>query len=316
MIIQNEEKSLKEVKVSIGLPIYNSEKFIRNKLDSLLEQTFIDFEIIISDNASTDLTSKICEEYAKKDKRICYFQQNKNMGAWWNYDFVLQKAKYEYFLWSAHDDIMLPQFLEENVKILESDRKIACSISEIRLFGKTTDDLEIKPNDSMVKKKIKKIIKEFGYLNTFPASGPYEKRVKEYIKNLRHNQIFYGVFRTNQIRQSFVTDSFLWKEGCIMLNILKFGELFVVDKVLMNVYDGGMSRRGMLGVTKQMHYGFVTTLFPMYPFTKWCRKNLGFGIIIKNLGFFIKVNCIGEISLFVDLLRRLGNIIENEKQME
>lgn len=72
----------------------------------------------------------------------------------------------------------------------------------------------------------------------------------------------------------------------------------------------------MLGVTKQMHHGLVTTLFPMYPFTKWCGKNLGFGIIIKNSSFFIKVNCIGEISLFVDLLRRLGNITRNEKQTE
>lgn len=297
----------KKIKISIGIPVYNSEKFIREKLDSLFEQTFTDFEIIISDNASTDLTSKICEEYAKKDKRICYFQQNKNMGAWWNYDFVLQKAKYEYFLWSAVDDIMLPQFLEETVKVLESDKKIACSISKIRLFGKTTDDLEIKPNDSMLKKKIKKIKKEFGYLDTFPASGPYEKRIKEYIKNLRHNQIFYGIFRTNQIRQAYVTDSFLWKEGCVMLNILKFGELFVVEKILMNVYDGGMSRRGMLGVAKQMHHGLGTTLFPMYPFTKWCKKNLGFGIIIKNLGFFIKINCIGEVSIIVDLMRKIKN---------
>jgi glycosyltransferase involved in cell wall biosynthesis len=307
MIIQNEEKSLKEVKVSIGLPLYNSEKFIHKKLDSLLEQTFTDFEIIISDNASTDLTSKICEEYAKKDKRICYFQQNKNMGAWWNYNFVLQKAKYEYFLWSSADDIMLPQFLEETVKILESDKKIACSISKIRLFGEATDVLEIKPNDSMIKKKIKKIKKEFGYLNTFPASGPYEKRVKQYIKNMLHNQIFYGVFRTNQIRQAYITDSFLLNEGCIMLNILKFGELFVVDKVLMNVYDGGMSRRGMLEVTKQMHHGLVTSLFPIYPFTKWCGKNLEFGIIVKNLGFFIKLNCYGGISLVIDLMRKIKN---------
>ena len=307
MIIQNKEKSPKEVKVSIGLPIYNSEKFIHKKLDSLLGQTFTDFEIIISDNASTDLTSKICEEYAKKDKRLHYFQQNENIGVWRNYDFVLQKAKYEYFLWSAVDDIMLPQFLEETIKILESDEKIACCISKIRLFGKTTDELEIKSNDSMLKKKIKKIKKEFGYLNTFPASGSYEKRVKEYIKNLRHNQIFYGVFRTNQIKQAYVTDSFLWKEGCIMLNILKFGELFVVDKVLMNVYDGGMSRRGMLGVTKQMHCGLVTTLFPMYQFTKWCWKKLGFATIIKNLGFFIKINCIGEISIIVDLMRKIKN---------
>lgn len=302
--MQNSDKT----KISIGVPVYNSEKFIRKKLDSLLEQTFTDFEVIISDNASTDLTSKICEEYSKKDRRVRYFRQNKNMGAWWNYDFVLQKAKYEYFLWSAVDDIILPQFLEETVKILESDKKIACVISKMKLFGETIDDLEVKPDDSKLKKKIKKMKKDFGHLDTYPASGSYEIRVKEYIKNLRHNQIFYGIFRTNQIRQAYVTDSFLWKEGCIMLNILKFGEFFVVDKILMNVYDGGMSRRGMLGVAKQMHHGLLTTLFPMYPFTKWCRKNLGTKIIIKNLGFFIKIHCIGEISIIVDLMRKIKNL--------
>ncbi|EGP92875.1 glycosyltransferase family 2 protein [Nitrosarchaeum koreense] len=296
------------VKLSIGIPVYNGEKFLHKKLDSLLEQTFTNFEIIISDNASTDLTAKICEEYAKKDKRICYFRQNKNMGAWWNFGFVLEKAKYEYFLWSAVDDILLPQFLEENVKKLESDKKIACSVSKMRLYGKTTNELEIRSNDSIFKNKIKKFKKTFGHLDTFPATGSYEKRVKEYIKNLRHNQIFYGVFRTDQIRQAYVKDSFLWNEGCIMLNILKFGELFVVDKVLMNVYDEGMSRKGMFGVAKQMHHGLITTILPMYPFTKWCGKNLGSVFIMKNLGFFIKINCIGEISIIVDLMRKIKSI--------
>ena len=83
--------------ISIGMPVYNGEKFLRNKIESLLNQTFQDFELIISDNGSTDLTYKICNEYTKKDKRIIYFQQKKNIGGWNNFLFVLEKAKNEYF---------------------------------------------------------------------------------------------------------------------------------------------------------------------------------------------------------------------------
>jgi len=68
-------------KVTIGLPVYNGEKFIRKNLDSLLSQSYPYFELIISDNASTDSTSSICKEYEKKDKRIRYIRQKKNMGA-------------------------------------------------------------------------------------------------------------------------------------------------------------------------------------------------------------------------------------------
>ncbi len=74
--------------ISIGLPVYNGEKFLNRKLDTLLSQTYSDFEIIISDNGSTDLTSKICNDYLKKDKRIKYFRQKENLGVIANYNFV------------------------------------------------------------------------------------------------------------------------------------------------------------------------------------------------------------------------------------
>src|SRR5438132_4412320 len=109
-------------KISIGLFVYNGEKFLRKRLDSLLCQTFTNFELIISDNASTDSTSAIYEEYAKKDKRIRYVRQEKNMGAMWNFIFVLQEAKCDYFAWAAVDDLMSPDFLEKNINILESNK--------------------------------------------------------------------------------------------------------------------------------------------------------------------------------------------------
>lgn len=91
-------------KVSIGMPVYNGEKFIRKALDSLLTQTFTDFELIISDNASTDATAEICKEYAAKDARIRYVHHSINRGSVWNFNFVLKEACEEFFMWAAADD--------------------------------------------------------------------------------------------------------------------------------------------------------------------------------------------------------------------
>ncbi len=97
--------------VSIGLPVYNGEKYIRQALDSLLAQDFTDFELIISDNASTDNTGKICSEYANKYSQISYHCNPKKMGSNWNFNNAFSLTSGKYFLWAAHDDIWDPTFL-------------------------------------------------------------------------------------------------------------------------------------------------------------------------------------------------------------
>lgn len=98
-------------KVSIGMPVYNGEKYIREALDSLLAQTLTNFELIISDNASTDTTAEICKEYAKKDSRIRYVRQIENLGPSANFEFVLREAKASYFMWAACDDVWSADWL-------------------------------------------------------------------------------------------------------------------------------------------------------------------------------------------------------------
>jgi len=98
--------------VSIGMPVYNGAKFIREALDSLLAQSFRDFELIISDNASTDETQSLCEAYARQDSRISYIRQAKNLGAVPNFLFVLRQSRGTYFMWAAHDDIWAANWLE------------------------------------------------------------------------------------------------------------------------------------------------------------------------------------------------------------
>ena len=98
-------------RVSIGLPVYNGELFLENALDSILSQTYSDFELIISDNASDDKTEEICRSYAARDKRVRYSRNAHNLGAAPNYNRVYHLARGRYFKWASHDDVLAPEFL-------------------------------------------------------------------------------------------------------------------------------------------------------------------------------------------------------------
>ena len=123
-------------KVTIGLPVYNGELSLSQSIDSVLKQSFTDFELIISDNASTDSTLKICEKYLNKDSRITLVKQNKNIGPLWNFYFILEKARGNYFVWLADDDYWHPDFLLENVSVLDNHKNVVCSIGKINPFDK------------------------------------------------------------------------------------------------------------------------------------------------------------------------------------
>lgn len=129
--------------VSIGLPVYNGSKFLRRALDSLLGQTYHNIELIISDNASTDDTGFICEEYAANDTRIHYIRQKANIGGLNNFNFVLSLARGEYFMWAAHDDWWYPIFVESLKNALDSNHSygVAMSSFERMLDGKRIDKL-------------------------------------------------------------------------------------------------------------------------------------------------------------------------------
>jgi glycosyltransferase involved in cell wall biosynthesis len=111
-------------KVTIGLPVYNGENYLCEAVDSILAQTFGDFELIISDNASTDRTEEICRGYARQDSRIRYIRQPRNLGAVKNFNAIAAMADCEYFKWGAHDDLLHPRFLEECVDAMDSDPRV------------------------------------------------------------------------------------------------------------------------------------------------------------------------------------------------
>jgi glycosyltransferase involved in cell wall biosynthesis len=111
--------------VSIGMPVYNGAEFIRNAIDSLLAQTFSEFELIISDNASDDDTEAICNEYAQRDCRIRYIRQNENMGIAANFQFVLDNSDGHYFMWAAADDVWDATWIEKMLPISMTNNCLA-----------------------------------------------------------------------------------------------------------------------------------------------------------------------------------------------
>lgn len=113
--------------LTIGMPLYNGETFLEKALSSILAQTFTDFELLVSDNASTDRSVDIVRAFAARDSRVLLRQNAANLGAAVNYNVLVERARGRYFKWAAHDDLLAPTYLERCVAELErSSDAILC----------------------------------------------------------------------------------------------------------------------------------------------------------------------------------------------
>lgn len=290
-------------KVSIGLPVYNGERFLKAKLDSILQQTYTDIELIISDNASIDETKNICIEYKNKDSRIKYFRQEKNFGVTWNFEFVLEKSNGGYFMWTGVDDILLPKFIEKNVQILEKDKDCVASISKINSYQPNDENIQINKNDIEYSEMIKNIRNYVRPRTISPITGDFQTKARTYLKE-SSCQVIYSVFKSDVIKKSIISESFLGNDWAIFLNVLKYGNLAVIDEVLMYEYERGISGKGLILSTKQFNRG-LGVIFPWYSLTKWCQKNLGIKFYIRNLDYFIQLNIEGGLTLLVNMIHKL-----------
>ena len=108
-------------RLSIGIPVFNGQEFLPELLDSLLAQTFRDFEILICDNASSDRTAQICREYERRDSRIRYICNERNLGAVANFNRVFELSTAPLFKWAAHDDLYHAAYLDACVRLLDEN---------------------------------------------------------------------------------------------------------------------------------------------------------------------------------------------------
>jgi hypothetical protein len=135
--------ALRKPKISVGLPVYNGERFLAEAIESILGQTMSDFELVISDNASTDATEEICRKFARTDKRVSYSRNERNIGANPNFNRVVELSTCEYFKWAAHDDMCAPTYLEKCLERLEADPSSVLCHSETVLVDLTGRPIRI-----------------------------------------------------------------------------------------------------------------------------------------------------------------------------
>jgi glycosyltransferase involved in cell wall biosynthesis len=119
-------------RVTVALPVYNGERYVAGALEALLGQTFEDFELVISDNASTDATESVCRATADRDPRVRYIRHEVNRGLVWNHRYALEQAGGRYFTWTNHDDLLAPTYLERCVEVMEADPGVVhCSTKTV-----------------------------------------------------------------------------------------------------------------------------------------------------------------------------------------
>jgi glycosyltransferase involved in cell wall biosynthesis len=207
-------------RVSIGLPVYNGERYLEDALKSIREQTFTDYELIISDNGSTDRTEEICRRYASIDPRIRYYREDVNRGATWNYNRLLDLTTAPYFKWAAHDDMIAPSYLEKCVEVLDRDPSVVVSHSDDQDI-----DAEGHPDESF---------RRGSHLPSF-VRGMYDQPSLRFRRLMRddHNveQIF-GVIRTDILKKTRLIQSYTDSDRTLLVELALYGKVHEVRERL------------------------------------------------------------------------------------
>ena len=238
--------SSKSPQVSIGMPVFNGEATVCEAIDSILAQSFTEFELIISDNASTDGTEAICRKYAEKDARIKYFRQTENLGASRNFEFVLRRSIGAYFMWAAADDRRSADFLEINVCSLQSNPELSASTSPNCYEGEESDTSK--------------------HVN-FSLNGDYPERCLKFLNNawISHG-IFYSLMRSEIIKRYYFPEmACAAHDWIINLHVLNNGEIHRATNGLTILGKNGISNQA--NPWKKFRNKRIEALLPLYEFT-------------------------------------------------
>jgi glycosyltransferase involved in cell wall biosynthesis len=175
--------------VSIGIPVYNGARLIRQALDHLLAQTYTHLELVICDNASTDDTGAICQAYAARDARVRYYRNPTNVGLINNFRLAVERSAGPYFTWAAVDDRKLPTAVEACMRALQAQPEAVMVHGTVLVQSPGRDDLVPFPNTMDL---------------TMPDTAA---RIRAFTAGLTHNAIFYaGLYRLEALRQVHLGD--------------------------------------------------------------------------------------------------------------
>lgn len=223
------------VRVSVGVPVRNGALRIGDALDSILNQSMRDIEIIISDNDSTDATEEVCRGYAARDPRIIYYRQSKVISVGENFMFVLAKARAPYFMWAADDDLRAPDFIEELFAALD------VSDNAVLAFGDVLDMTRDGDRDPLL---------------TLPAKGASRSR-KLVVLTFNQMHHIYGLWRTRELRKLKWIDNDWWPDLPLMMAASMLGDFLRVPNAEFKYLVKGSGRYFDLPVRPGMTGGWL-----------------------------------------------------------
>lgn len=192
-------------RVSIGMPVYNGERYIEQAIDSVLAQTYTNFVFHISDNGSTDRTRAICEAYAAKDSRVRYHRYEQNRGASWNFNNVFKLTNTEYFKWVTYDDLIEPQMVERCVAVLDREPEVILAYPRTRIIDGDGNTLDIWADGLEVR------------------SPRAHLRLRRYLHHKR-NEALYGVMRSKVLARTKLLRPVAYCDQMLMAELALNGE--------------------------------------------------------------------------------------------
>jgi glycosyltransferase involved in cell wall biosynthesis len=240
-------------RVSIGLPVFNGENYLEKAIQSILNQTYTDFELIISDNASTDKTQQICETYSVQDRRIRYFRNEKNLGAAKNYNRVFELSSGEYFKWAAHDDVLHPEFIEQSVTILDQNPSVVlCQAKTGR----------INEYDVLVG-----IYEEYQYLRI--ASPKPHERFFDLIRLDHSCNIVFGLMRVDALQKTSLIGSYPGSDRPLLAQLGLIGGFHEIPEILFYRRDHAQTTWRVWGEKSEVVAWYDTTKAGRIIFPYW-----------------------------------------------
>jgi glycosyltransferase involved in cell wall biosynthesis len=232
--------------VSIGLPVYNGERYITLAIESILAQTFTDFELIVSDNASTDATREICQKFSARDTRIRYVRHPHNVGVTRNFNGVVDQATAPFFKWASADDIVAPDLLEKCVDVLNRDQSVVLVHSRTRFVD--ADGRESPREDSSLH---------------LMEERPSE-RLEILWQRLRYCNAQYGVMRIDALRRTRLFGAFIGSDLCFLAELCLHGKFYEIDAPLLIRRIHGGAASSLTPKELVEHYGLKQDDFVSY----------------------------------------------------
>jgi glycosyltransferase involved in cell wall biosynthesis len=205
-------------KISVGFPVYNGEKYLPNSLPRLLRQDYLDFELVICDNASTDRTQEICLAFAAQDPRVRYFRNEKNVGLAANHNRTFELSRGQYFKWAAHDDDFPVNMLSGLVKVMD---QVPASVCMVYSYCEYVDESG------------QPMWVDSDHVNN-PSRWPH-KRLSHFLRNVHMYNCPYGLIRSDVLRKTRLYGLFPGSDHVLFAELAMLGEFIEIPEPLLRI---------------------------------------------------------------------------------